>query len=260
MLTLRKFITCAVHSVFLLCAPPALKRLINRNKTLLSLVAHPDDDTWGWPYLLWRKVAAGWNVISGVATPGDDGNNGLIPGIASIRMEEQFTSCGHLGASVRWLGFSEKNILHVPFEVLVIRIYGLIVEVNATEVITYGELGLTRHPHHILMHHAVTEACRRAGVRVSYVDATPHWDSKIGSILQASGAIDQGVSLMAADHNCAPPRPLTGKALRAIRHAVLAHTSQVAPLDVQLREHGHGGFGALESDWLYAKTTVTSVR
>ncbi len=145
--------------------------------TILSVWAHPDDET----YLAAGVMAAasdrGQRVVCVSATAGEHGTT-----------DPEAWPPARLGAVRRWeaaaamavLGVAEHRILGLPDGALAEHddaragtIGRLLDEVRPDTILTFGPDGMTFHPDHIAVHRWVTEAWERRGRRCRLLYATP---------------------------------------------------------------------------------------
>ena len=146
--------------------------------TILTVWAHPDDETYLAAGVMAAARQAGQRVVCISLTAGEHGTDdpGLWPPgrLAEVRRWEA-------AASMAALGVAEHQVLAFPDgglnrrdEMAVRRIGSLIDMVEPDTILTFGPDGATFHPDHIAVHHLVTTAWQRRGcaARLMYT-ATP---------------------------------------------------------------------------------------
>ena len=161
--------------------------------TILSVWAHPDDET----YLAAGVMAAagdlGQRVVCVSATAGEHGTTDPAAWpphrLASVRGWE-------FAAAMAVLGVGEHRLLGLPDGMLsecegpgLAAVSALIEQVRPDTILTFGADGVTFHPDHIAIHHWVTEAWRRDGCRSRLLYASPtvaHLD-RVGDLYEEWG-------------------------------------------------------------------------
>ena len=139
-------------------------------RTLMMVVAHPDDDAYG----LAGSVALhaddpGFRYVLVHATDGAAGE--IPPGfpatretLGAVRRAEDVAAWRALGREPdrhEWLDYDDGAVCDVPFEELVERIAGIIAEERPDVVATFGPDGITGHPDHIRVGAATDAAFER---------------------------------------------------------------------------------------------------
>lgn len=144
-------------------------------RTLLAIVAHPDDEisTGG---TLARYAAAGHRAIVACATRGD-GVDAKIKNDAAtretlglVRQQELAASCAVLGLEPPIvLGYQDGEVDRVSIEAAAERLLGLFLALRPDVVITHDPSGGYAHPDHIAVSGFVTRAVRVAGAVIGPV-------------------------------------------------------------------------------------------
>jgi LmbE family N-acetylglucosaminyl deacetylase len=145
--------------------------------TILSVWAHPDDETFLSAGVMAAARDAGQRVVCVSATAGEHGTDdpGTWPPdrLGQVRRWEAT-------AAMAVLGVGEHAILGLPDGGLPGRdeeglawVGGLLDEVGPDTILTFGPEGMTHHPDHIAVHRWVTEAWERAGRPGRLLYATP---------------------------------------------------------------------------------------
>ncbi|MDY7101786.1 MAG: PIG-L deacetylase family protein [Actinomycetota bacterium] len=135
--------------------------------TILSIWAHPDDETYLAGGLMAAARDGGQRVVCASATAGEHGTD-----------DPRTWPPDRLGAVRRWeataamavLGVDEHHVADLPDggldahdEVGVAWAGGLLDTVRADTILTFGPDGMTYHPDHIAVHRWVTRAWRDRG-------------------------------------------------------------------------------------------------
>lgn len=159
-------------------------------KTLLAVVAHPDDESYGIGGTLARYAAEGVDVHVAVATDGaagsvDENWNGNRSKLAEARDEELKGAVKILGAHLHTLGYRDSGyvgdpanehpqaFVNVDIEEPVGRIVGLIRTLRPQVVVTHDETGGYFHPDHIQCYKVTTAAFHASGDPKQYRDIGP---------------------------------------------------------------------------------------
>lgn len=150
-------------------------------RTLLAVLAHPDDETFGTGGTLALYASRGVEVHVVCATRGEAGEVApeMLHGHASIAdlREEELRCAGiHLGlAGVHFLGYRDSGmagspenehpqaLVQAPVEEVARRVAVWIRRLQPQVVITFDPVGGYHHPDHIHIHRATVEAFRSAG-------------------------------------------------------------------------------------------------
>ena len=149
---------------------------------ILTVYAHPDDESFG-PAALLAKYARQGARLSGLfATRGQHGESHLQPPpspaelgrLREMDLREAAALIGYTALEV--LEYEDGRLAAVPADELQACVFQAIEHYRPTVVLTFGPGGITRHPDHIAIHRAATAAfhvARQAGlgVRELYYDA-----------------------------------------------------------------------------------------
>jgi LmbE family N-acetylglucosaminyl deacetylase len=150
-------------------------------RTLLSVLAHPDDESFGMGGTLAKYAAGGINVHLICATRGEAGEvePEFLDGyesIADLRVHELNCAVRELGIEpVHLLEYRDSGmtgsmdnhnpaaLINAPLEQVAREIADIIREVQPQVVVTFDPIGGYRHPDHIFVHEAATRAFELAG-------------------------------------------------------------------------------------------------
>lgn len=162
---------------------------MNKQRTLLFVGAHPDDETFGIGGTLAQYAAAGVRVYYACATRGEAGTADTesmqdFSSVGDMRWAELECAARVLGlARVVHLGYRDSGMagspdnLHpeslamAPLEQAAERVVRAIREFKPEVVITHDPQGGYRHPDHIAVHRATVAALQAAGDGSQYPDA-----------------------------------------------------------------------------------------
>jgi len=150
-------------------------------RTILSVLAHPDDESFGMGGTLAKYAASGVVVHLICATRGEAGevDPEYLEGyssIADLRVDELNCAVKELGIEpVRMLDYRDSGmtgsadnkhpqaLINAPLDQVAGEIADVIREVKPQVVLTFDPIGGYRHPDHIFIHEAATKAFTIAG-------------------------------------------------------------------------------------------------
>jgi LmbE family N-acetylglucosaminyl deacetylase len=136
--------------------------------TVLSVWAHPDDETYLAGGVMASCAAAGQRVVCVSATAGEHGTADPVAWpperLAHLRRQETAAAMAVLGVEDhRFLGFEDGTLATIDPAVGVAAITDLIREVHPDTILTFGSDGMTFHPDHITIGAWTTTAWESAG-------------------------------------------------------------------------------------------------
>ncbi|AZK46936.1 PIG-L deacetylase family protein [Paenibacillus lentus] len=133
-------------------------------RTVGFIYAHPDDETFGCSFLIRQISDEGTKVVLLTATQGEAGKSGRLGAmtreeLAAIREQELQRAGEILGISeIEHLRMGDGRLQEVKQEVLADRIIEFLNKHQAEVVVTFPADGISGHPDHIAIHHAVNQA------------------------------------------------------------------------------------------------------
>jgi LmbE family N-acetylglucosaminyl deacetylase len=135
-------------------------------KTLLVVLAHPDDESFPMGGTLAKYAADETQVTLVCATRGEAGIAGLTPEeTAQIRTEELQAAAAALGlAGVRFLSYRDGQLADADPDKIVGQLVDIMAAMQPQAVITFGPDGISGHPDHLAIHRFTTAAFDRAGL------------------------------------------------------------------------------------------------
>jgi LmbE family N-acetylglucosaminyl deacetylase len=179
---------------------------------ILTVYAHPDDESFGPAAILARWVAGGAQVYGLWFTRGERGQVSVAPPpeprqIARWREQDLREAAALIGyRSVEILDYADGSLDSIPQDVLesdvLDRLRGLAPEV----VLTFGPAGITRHPDHVAVHRAALAAFDRAtaeGLAVAglYYDAVlPDAAARLGIANELDGQPNTSIDVTGFEH------------------------------------------------------------
>jgi mycothiol S-conjugate amidase len=164
---------------------------------LMSVHAHPDDESSKGAATLARYVAEGHDVIVVTCTGGERGSilnpamdkPGVLERMGEIRLDEMAAAARALGVRHRWLGYVDSGLPEgdplpplpegcfgvVPIEGPTRDLVKLVREFRPHVMVTYDENGGYPHPDHIRCHEISVAAFDAAGDPDQFTDAGEPW-------------------------------------------------------------------------------------
>lgn len=160
----------------------------SKSKTLLAILAHPDDESFGIGGTLALYATRGFSVHYICMTGGESGTvepHFLEPysSVAELRYDELKCASEKLGlASFIMAGYRDSGmpgtpdnvhpdaLVNQPVEQVAARLVHFIRELCPEVIITHDPIGGYKHPDHIATHHAVLRAFETAGDPHLYPD------------------------------------------------------------------------------------------
>ena len=151
---------------------------------ILTVYAHPDDESFG-PAAVLAQYARAGALLHGVwATRGEGGETHLDPApppeeLARLREEDLREAAAAIGyTSLDLLRYPDGGLAEVPAAELEAVVFAAIEHHRPEVVLTFGPAGITRHPDHLAIYRATATAFDRAlavglSVRELYFDAVP---------------------------------------------------------------------------------------
>jgi LmbE family N-acetylglucosaminyl deacetylase len=176
---------------------------VTPNRRLALVYAHPDDDVWGTAGTLALEEGR-VSTTAVVATSGEAGPLAEEIGVArddlsTVREDEEragLAASGAGDADIHFLRYPDGGLEKVDRAELVDRIAAVLDAARPQVVVTFGPEGITRHPDHIAIGQAATEAFHRlqaeaeddAFARLFYTAIPQGQLDRWRSQLRASGA------------------------------------------------------------------------
>jgi LmbE family N-acetylglucosaminyl deacetylase len=149
--------------------------------TILSVWAHPDDESYCCAGLMAAAVARGRRVVCVTATRGELGSTDGTrwpPGaaLAEVRTKELAACLAEIGVTEHvWLDYPDGGCADVPEDDAIARLREIADEVRPDTVLTFGPDGGTWHPDHMTVSRWATRAVAGTAAEVHYASMTPDW-------------------------------------------------------------------------------------
>jgi LmbE family N-acetylglucosaminyl deacetylase len=212
--------------------------------TILSIWAHPDDETYLCGGLMARAVRNDSRVVCVTATRGELGSPDEKrwpsgPPLAAVRTAEMEKALAALGITEhQWLDYPDGYCAEINDGQAINVLTRIMAGVKPDTVLTFGPDGMTGHPDHISVGRWTTAAHAEAApdALLAYATNTPEWLAKFREPL------DRVNAFMGSEPPCTPVDQLVihevfeGELLEAKLNAIRAQTSQVEPLVAVLGE------------------------
>ena len=214
--------------------------------TVLSVWAHPDDETYLAAAVMAAARAHGQRVVCVIASAGEQGTEDPVtwapPRLSRVRRWEA-------QAAMAILGVHEHHVLDLPDGALAdhaptgrARIGEFLDEVEPDTILTFSDEGMTFHPDHIAVHEWVTAEWRQrdSPCRLLYAVTSVAAYERSGAIFEAAGVFmtDQRPCAVPVDQLALLMYP-TGAALDQKIAALAAMSTQTASL---LSAYGWDGY------------------
>jgi LmbE family N-acetylglucosaminyl deacetylase len=205
--------------------------------TILSIWAHPDDESYCCAGLMAAAVRAGSRVVCVTATRGELGTTDPErwppgPPLAEVRTKELAACLAEIGVTEHiWLDYPDGGCDAIDDESAIARLRAIAEEVRPDTVLTFGPDGATFHPDHIAVSRWTTAAVAGTGAQLHYNTNTTEWFARLSEFVDPSVVMmaDRPPITVAADV-CSIHVVHTGEILEMKYRAMLRQESQVGPL------------------------------
>ncbi len=145
-----------------------MEREVDGLGSLLSIWAHPDDETFLAGGVMGLARDRGQRVVCVSATAGEHGTDDPVTWppdrLGALRRDESAAAMRILGVDDhRWLDYEDGTLAGADREEGIGRVVELLQEVRPDTILTFGADGMTFHPDHMTIHSWVREAWERRG-------------------------------------------------------------------------------------------------
>ncbi len=217
--------------------------------TILSVWAHPDDESYSCAGLMAAAVRHGARVVCVTATRGELGSTDPArwppgPQLADVRTKELADCLAELGVTEHtWLDYPDGGCDGIDDVVAVARLREIVDAVRPDTVLTFGPDGGTYHPDHIAVSRWTTAAVADTDAQLHYVAATPEWMARVSELVGLSAVMmaDREPLTIPAEQ-CSIHVVHDGDVLDTKYRAMLRQESQIGPI---LAAMGPDNFRAL---------------
>jgi LmbE family N-acetylglucosaminyl deacetylase len=205
--------------------------------TVLSIWAHPDDESYLSAGLMAAAVRAGRRVVCVTATRGEQGSTDperwpAGAQLAEVRTKELAACLGEIGVTEhRWLDYPDGGCDRVDEGEAITRLRDIVDAVRPDTVLTFGPDGGTYHPDHIAVSRWTTAAVAGTGAQLHYSASTPEWQAIVTEFIDLSMVMmadREPITVPAED--CSIHVVHDGELLDMKYRAMLRQESQVGPL------------------------------
>jgi LmbE family N-acetylglucosaminyl deacetylase len=205
--------------------------------TILSIWAHPDDESYLSAGLMAAAVQAGRRVVCVTATRGELGSTDperwpAGQQLAEIRTKELAACLGELGVTEHiWLDYPDGGCDQIADDEATARVREIVEAVRPDTVLTFGPDGSTFHPDHMSVSRWTTAAVAGTGAQLHYSTSTPEWQAMVSEFVDLSVVMmaDREPVSLAADA-CSIHVVHDGELLDMKYQAMLRQESQVGPM------------------------------
>ena len=205
--------------------------------TILSIWAHPDDESYCCAGLMAAAVRAGGRVACVTATHGELGSTDpdrwpAGSQLAEIRTKELAACLAEIGVTEHdWLDYPDGGCDQIDAEEAIARLREIVERVRPDTVLTFGPDGGTFHADHIAVSRWTTAAVVGTKAQLHYSTSTPEWQTIVSEF------VDPSVVMMADREPVTVPAETcsihvihTGELLDMKYRAMLRQESQVGPM------------------------------
>lgn len=205
--------------------------------TVLSIWAHPDDESYLSAGLMAAAVRAGNRVVCVTATRGELGSTDpdrwpAGPALAEIRTKELAACLAEVGVTEHlWLDYPDGGCDQVDADEATARLREIVEAVRPDTVLTFGPDGGTFHSDHMAVSRWTTAAVAGTDTQLHYSTNTPEWQASVSEL------IDMSIVMMAdrepitvAAQDCSIHVIHDGELLDMKYRAMLRQESQIGPL------------------------------
>jgi LmbE family N-acetylglucosaminyl deacetylase len=214
--------------------------------TILSVWAHPDDESYCCAGLMVDAIRRGQRVVCISATRGELGSTDEArwppgPALAGIRTRELEACLDVLGITEHHgLDYPDGGCADIPDDEAVARIRAIAEEVQPDTVLTFGPDGATWHPDHIAVSRWATAAVAGTNAQVHYNSTTPEWYEFMSRFINPSEVMmDDREPPVHAVSELSIYVQLEDELLDLKYDAMLCQLSQIEPLVAALGEENY---------------------
>jgi LmbE family N-acetylglucosaminyl deacetylase len=203
--------------------------------TVLSVWAHPDDETYLAGGVMAALREAGHRVVCVTATRGEAADPAATPAerahLAALRTAELAAALGHLGVGEHhWLGLPDGGCAGAVPGPVVARLAALVDDIRPDTVLTFGPDGFTGHPDHCTVSRWTDAALRQARARPVLLHAVTQEPAVDPALDEDFGVFDLGSPRTCEDDELVLRLQLSGPALERKVQALLIQESQTGAL------------------------------
>jgi LmbE family N-acetylglucosaminyl deacetylase len=140
------------------------------SRTLLAVVAHPDDDAWEVGGVVALHAHDAWfrfvlvhatDGAAGMIAAGSGATRDTLGAVRRAEDQQGWRTLGRVPDRHIWLDLPDGAVAESPYDTLVERLAAIMAEERPDVVLTFGPDGGTGHPDHIAVGRATDEAFLR---------------------------------------------------------------------------------------------------
>ncbi len=154
-------------------------------RRLMTVLAHPDDETFGASATLAKYVAGGAELVMVCATRGEVGqisdlSDATPATLGQAREQELRNAAAAVGAKeVIFLDYIDGQVAAADFAELEAKVVALYRHYRPNVVITFGKEGVYGHPDHVTIGKAAVAAFQDAADPLKFADDEPYQPQKL---------------------------------------------------------------------------------
>ena len=221
--------------------------------TILSIWAHPDDETYLSGAVMAAAAANGQRVVLVHATRGEQGTDDpQLAGarLGALRTVEMARARAALGVSEQWFfDFPDGGCADVPLDDALRKLMPIVASVQPDTFLTFGPDGITGHPDHCTVSEWATHAWTRTRgrTRLLYATSTPERATEYAALNDQLGIYPPGLPVTTPAGHLALHLDPTPDLLARKRAALAAHASQTTGIATLMGETTYTRWAATES-------------
>jgi LmbE family N-acetylglucosaminyl deacetylase len=222
--------------------------------TILSVWAHPDDESYCAAGLMAMAVRNGQRVVCVTATRGELGSTDAErwppgPALAEVRTAELGACLAEIGVTEHiWLDYPDGGCADADAVAAAARLRDILEAVDPDTVLTFGPDGATYHPDHIAVSRWVAAATEGSRAVVHHNTMTRRWqDAVFAKVGREAVMMGDGPPVSHEVDECSIYVSLTGELLELKTRAMLCQESQIGPMLTAFDPEGFRGLLAEEA-------------
>lgn len=205
--------------------------------TILSVWAHPDDESYLCAGLMAQAIRAGHRVVCISATRGELGSSDEErwppgPSLAEVRTKELAACLAEIGVTEHiWLDYPDGGCAGVDADEAIARLRNIADDIRPDTVLTFGPDGATYHPDHIAVSNWTTAAIAGTSARLHYASVTPQWQAAVDEFIDRSLVMMEDKPPLMHPADQLSIHTVLDDDLREMKYrAMLCQESQVGPI------------------------------
>ena len=211
--------------------------------TILSVWAHPDDESYCCAGIMAMAVEAGQRVACVTATRGELGSTDderWPPGapLAEVRTQELMASLAELGVTEHWwLDYPDGGCAAIDDAEAVARLRAIIEDVQPNSILTFGPDGATWHTDHIAVSRWSHLATQGTDIHVYNMANTRQWIENMSQYVPVEMVMmDDRAPFTVEPEQCVLNPRFDDAILDRKYRAMVAQKSQIEPMMAMMGE------------------------